>query len=243
MVRQGGSERGAGALAVVIIVVVLGVIGFVAWVAASSQPSGGALVPIDSPETVKVDDQPDKPAGGAREGVKSYANASLGFSFEYPAAWGDLKATGKAGVVNVATPKIGAYSVSDALEVYADKTDAFRTPVNEPGIIVNPRLNNSTYEWIITDRGENKRLQVGRAYTPAPGIIHRSGKTTVYDILYSSGSCTHHAWLVPANGHFVRLRLPSFCLSNKTADADVQAAHKADFDRQTQQLLDSITVL
>lgn len=240
-------QRGFSALYLLLIVAVVAIIGFIGWkVVGSSTGSGSAgLVPIEGPETVRVDDKPEETnPDGVPKGYVGYTDAKLGFSFNYPEAWGKLEADGAPGaVLSLKTPNINGYSLADALVVKAVPIDQFRMPYGDKGTLIGPKPLGTSYEFIITDKGQDKAVTVGRTAAQQPPVIYRSGKAVVFNFPASTGNCRFDTWAFTSGANFVTLRLPSFCISDKPADADVQAGHKTDYDAQKQQILNSITVI
>lgn len=237
-------QTGSAIAYVIVAIVVLGSVGLIAFLVAMSQPNAdNALVPLDSPESGIAEPEPSTPDDGVPDNFTVYSDVKLGFSFAYPQAWGDFvpKAGSKA-VLELTSPAIDDYSLADKLEVLVVKTADLRVRANDQNVQVQPVAKGGGYEWIITDKG-NSRLAVGKPVTPAPPVIYRSGKAQVYSFLATQSNCTYNMWAFAVKDNFVRLRLPSFCISNKPGDAEVQAGHKADFDKQKEQILQSITVL
>lgn len=243
-------SKGFSVVGLFAVLVALGVVGFVGWQIYQSQRStdalegSGQLVGLPAPK----DDKPktDKPASpdGLPSGFVAYTDAKLGFSFAYPEAWGSLQPVADpATVLNLSTGKVEGYSLADALQVSATKTSSFRIRANDNEVIVMPVPSGGGYEWRVTDRGKDRRAIVNRPLSPAPPVVYRSGKAQVYNFLASNGACTYNMWAFAVQDNFVKLRLPSFCVSPKPGDAEVQVQHKADFDKVKSQILQSITVL
>ncbi len=224
--------------------VVLGVIvlaGMLAYNAQQPKTNGG-LVAIPGPKTTPSSLPPEEPADGPPKGFVAYSNPRIGFSLAYPEAWGDLQPVADEPVeLKLATNKIATYSVTDALEIRADKTDKFRLLASSKGVMVAPSPSGGEYVWKVAAKGTDKQL-IGKIFNPVPQVVYRSGKTIVYGFSITQDACTHVIWAFAAQDNFVGLRLPSFCISNKPADADVQATQKVDFDNQKSQILQSITV-
>jgi hypothetical protein len=202
-------------------------------------------VPLEDPEKGKVKTQPEETApDAAPAGFRTYNNPKLGFSFAYPEAWGELKESAAPGtVLNAETGKVAAYSLSDALQVQAVPAGTFTQQVNELKTMVKPQPNNSGgYEWIVVDKGADKRPILNRPYSPQPSVVYRSGKAQVYSFLLSQANCTYDIWALNVADNFIRLRLPSFCISDKPADFDIQAGHKTQFADEKNKILHSLTV-
>jgi len=242
-------SAGFSALAAVIIVVVVGIIVVAGVIVAGSNFGGGdgtaGLVPLEDPEKGKVKTQPEDTApDAAPAGFRTYNNPKLGFSFAYPEAWGELhESADPAAVLTATTDKVAAYSLTDALQVQVVSAAAFTQQINDLKVTVKPQVNNSGgYQWIVADRGTDKRLQPGKPYSPQPPTVYRSGKAQVYGFLLSQSNCTTDTWAFAAADNFVRLRLPAFCISDKPADADIQAGHKTQFADEKNKIMQSITV-
>lgn len=228
---------------IVLGLVIIGSICLIGFLVVASQPGAdNALVPLDGPESGTAEPQPTAPDDGVPDNFSTFADAQLGFSLSYPQDWGDLQPKpGSKAVLEMMTPLIKRYSLAGSMEVKVTKLADFRIRANDLNTIVQPVPNGGGYDWIITDKGSGRQA-IGKPVTPAPSVIYRSGKTQVYSFLATEANCTYNMWAFPAGANFVRLRLPSFCISSKPGDADVQADHKADFDRQKDLILKSITV-
>lgn len=241
--KPGNRQAGFSPAYIVLGLVILGSIGLIGFLVLASQPgTDNALVPLDNPDSNKAAPEPSAPDDGVPDNFSVYADVKLGFSLAYPQAWGDLQPMpGSTAVLELMTPKVNSYSLAEALEVQAQKTADFRVRANDLSVVVRPNSNGGGYDWIVTDKGGGKQLP-GKTFAPAPSVIYRSGKTQVYSFLATQDNCTYNTWAFPVKDHFVRLRLPSFCQSGKPGDAEVQAGHKAEFDRQKDLILKSITV-
>lgn len=218
---------------------------FIAWqVSQADRIAGGQLVPFEEPKgKVRVDENANRPVDAVPEGFTAYANPELSFAFNYPKAWGELKPVEPVGLLNLATPRVEAYSLADALEVRAQPAAGFKIGVNDAGTTVTPQAKGAGFEWLIADKGTVKSGAVGKPYAPAPSLAYRAGKTVVYRILNSRANCTFDTYAFPVGANFVAIRLPAFCVSDKAADADIQATQKVEFEKQQQLLLRSITAL
>jgi hypothetical protein len=243
-VRNAKGQAGFNAAYIVLGLVVLLSAGLIGFLILNSQPAvENGLVPLKNPESGKPAAEAAKPGDGVPEGFKAYTNAQLGFSFAYPSAWGDFTpVAGSSALLELTTPKVAGYSLADSLQLQVETIAKFRIRANDTNTIVQPVANGAGYDWVITDKGSGKQT-VGKVLAPAPQVGYRSGKALVYGFSATQGACNYSMWAFAANGNFVRLRLPSFCISNKPGDAEVQAGHKTEFDRQKQQVLQSITVL
>jgi hypothetical protein len=252
--RSRSGHAGFSGLTIIIVILVLGVIGFIGWQIFQSQYGSGlilkgtgGLVPVPVPKTtVNSGDNNNASPDGVPDGYSAYSNTNLGFSFVYPDAWGALQPSSDATtVLSLATPKIQKYSLAEALQVQVIKKDTFRIPINDNGAIVAPIPSGlgSGYDWNVTNKGKDAAATVGRLYPQQPSVAYQSGKASVYSFLNSSGSCTYTTWVLAVQDNFVKLRLPSFCISSKPGDTDVQAGQKAAFDNIEDTILHSITVL
>ncbi len=237
------SSRGFSALYLVIALVVLGLVVAIGLAVSGGQTSDSGLVPIQGPVAPTAPPSSPKASDSLPDGFVAYTNAAAGFSFAYPAAWGGLQPVNEpAAVLNLSTAAISGLSLADTLQIRADKKADVQIPIGNKGVTVRPIDDGASFNWIVVERGSDK-VAPGKPYAPAPPIAYRSGKAVVYAISGSRDNCTYTTWVFAAQDNIIRLRSPSFCISDKVADADVQASHKAQFDANTRNVLQSITVL
>jgi hypothetical protein len=244
--RPPARRRRVGQLVAIIGTLVLLTVLFIAWQASQADriAGNGELVPFDGPQgTVRVDENANRPVDAVPDGFGTYSNAELGFTMAFPKSWGELKPTGEAGLLNLATPSLQAYSLSEAMQVRVRPMAEYRHAANEQGVLIAPQAKGAGYEWLIVDKGSAKTAPVGRPFSPAPSLAKSSGKTVVYRILNGRANCTFVTYAFPAGANFVSVRLPSFCVSDKPADADIQVGHKNDYEKQQSLILQSITAL
>lgn len=244
--RVGSS--GFGAIGIVTVLAVLGIVAFIGWQmykaqqSSTGQEASGGLVGIPPPAETPTRTEPASSPDGLPRGFTAYSNSQYGFSFAYPQVWGGLQmANDPSAVLSLATNKITAYSLADALQVSVTKTVNFRQRANDAGVVVSPTPNGVAYEWKVVDKGADKSAQLNKTYA-SPPVVYRSGKTQVYSFSLADGACNYTVWAFASGDNFVRLRLPSFCVSSKPGDAEVQAGHKAEFDAIKAQMLPTITV-
>lgn len=226
------------------------VIGFITWQIISSSSRGGVedaggtgnLVQLGTGDESDTD-APDEP-DSLPDGYQEYYSDDLGFSFIYPEAWGKLDDSKVPGsTLSVKTAKISSFGLSESLEVEAYETEKFQIAADDAGTVITPKQNSAgQYDWIVTDRGKGK-AGVGRPYEPQPKVAYKSGKATVYTFLSSKDNCVYSTQVFPAGENFVKVRLPSFCVSDKPGDESIQADRKASFDVVRDTMLRSITVL
>lgn len=241
-------SAGFGVVGVLIAVAAVGLVAVVGWLVVSAQRSGGdqsdGLVSIPPPAETPTAVQPPANPDGLPRGFTAYSNAEYGFSFAYPQDWGGLApAADPATLLNLTTNRISGYSLSNALQVSVIKTVNFRQLVNDKAVVVSPSPSGVNYEWKVVDKANDRTAQLGKTYAPAPPVVYRSGKAQVYSFSLTEGACGYTIWAFASGENFVRLRLPSFCVSSKPGDAEVQANHKAEFDTVKARMLETITVL
>ncbi len=240
---------GFSALLLVGAIAVLGILVAVGLVVSNSQTQDSkSLVPIEGPKNVRLDNEYTEsaatPSTKASEAVIAYSNTPNGFSFAYPSAWGALQPSEVdkgAALLNLATTPLQDYSLADNLRVRVDTLADFKIQIGTKGVLVSPTPSGSGYTWTVVDKGSD-RITVGKTYPTVPQVVYKSGKAVVYNFPSSRDNCTYATWVFAVQTGMARLRLPAFCISDKAADADVQAEHKADFEKAKAALLRSITV-
>ncbi len=235
--------HGFSAVYLALSIVILGILVVIGLVVAGSQGSDEGLVPIEGPKNVRVDEKPVVTGDKLPAGFVAYTNPTIGFSFAFPSVWGALNpVVDETSVLNLATAPLREFSLADSFQVRVDTLEEFQIQINDKGVIVSPKPSGAGYEWVVVDNGTDK-ISVGKVYTPGPPIVYRSGKATVYAFSASKEACTYTTWVFAVQDGMARLRLPSFCISDKVADSDVQATHKAAFEKIKKDILQSITVL
>lgn len=236
-------ESGFSALYLVIGLVVLGLLIAIGVVVSGAQSPTSTLVPIEGPVVPTAPPSAPRTADSLPDGFVAYTNAAVGFTFAYPSTWGGLQPVSEpSAVLKLSTAAISGLSLADALQVRADKKASAQIPIGDKGVTIRPVDNGATFDWVVVNRGTDK-VAVGKSYTQSPTVVYRSGKAVVYAMSGSRDNCTFTTWLFASQDNIIQLRLPSFCISDKVADADVQAGHKAQFDTVTKNMLQSITVL
>lgn len=211
----------------------------------TSSGSNSGLVQVQPPEPANTAEEPDAAPDSVPTGYKQYSNPEKSFAFVYPESWGDMQdSEDEEAELSVATPAITSYGLSENLQVQVFGKDYIQVPVNNQGVQIAPSLKSTgDYEWKVVDKGKATNTSIGRIYQPEPQVVYESGKASIYSFTRSENGCTYNIWVFPVGESFVKMRLPSFCVSSKPGDAEVQASRKAEFDAAKDVMLKSITVL
>lgn len=240
--RADSRSAGFSALHFLLVLVIFGIIGAAGWWVYNAQQEANATLDAATKSSTPAPSQKTAKPVAAKipAGYLEYKNKEQGFSFAYPAQWGELKETQTLGAIarlqTPSKPYIGAAAEAKdktELTLHVNTEDDARIETSYNGAIVKPSISSSGVQWLVVAPKNDKKLMVGDLYPTDETYAATKNKqgVEVYSFKLTDDKNDWQTLAFQVKDKFVTLSLP------KAASTD---ANESDYGKTTQQIAGTV---
>lgn len=236
------SENGFGVAGLLTVIVAIVLVAGSGWYVFNKRQEPTQQVQAPSKKTV---DTP-KNVAVIPAGYKKYTSTEHGFSYAYPAEWGELKAwddSTRYGYT-MATNELKAVPITSAVltghnaYTVSDKAD-FIITAQKYGATVKAVKDGQGYSWVATEvNPADTTHKVGDTYEIP--IIKTTSGAEIYDFTWSDEGATHARFVFKPKDRFVTITLP-YIWSGEGMEGTTKAEADA-YSALSRKIMDSLTI-